>query len=392
MYCNNCGANVPEGLSYCPSCGVRLDQFKSQQNYQNQQPYQGLQYPQDTYEQPYQGLQYPQDTYEQPYQEHRYSQDTYDQTYQEHRYSQDTYDQSYQGYHYPQNTSHQPQGLQYPQDTYQQTQQDYKYQQQVSYTNDVNGVDNAGVYTSPAPQKKIKINWGKSIVSTIVSVSLVLGVPYIFREVKEQINRNSGSAASAIYEECAIRYADCIFVTEDEVLFEDSLAIDLVGFTDDVIGDMCTEAGLSKEEFYSYLSLENDSLISDAASVVALEYKTCNQRIRDLTRNEFGSANTDFAVKDCTKLNVEELQKIYDDINAIITQTGHDISSYLDKALVSEAYKININCIFDEIMQSEEYYSYDDINVYVINYNGEYKVLYDDIVFNGFLEAWLSEE
>ena len=69
MFCNNCGAQIPDGSPFCPSCGAQQAQQAQQQAYQ-QQP-QGYQQPyqQQGYQQPYQ-----QQAYQQPYQQQGYQQ------------------------------------------------------------------------------------------------------------------------------------------------------------------------------------------------------------------------------------------------------------------------------------------------------------------------------
>lgn len=78
MYCNNCGAQIPDGSPFCPSCGAQQTQQQAQQGYQ--QPQQGYQQPyqQQGYQQPYQ-----QQAYQQPYQQQGYQQPYQQQGYQQ---------------------------------------------------------------------------------------------------------------------------------------------------------------------------------------------------------------------------------------------------------------------------------------------------------------------
>ena len=74
MFCNNCGAQIPDNASFCPACGAGMSQ-QPQQGYQayqqpQQQAYQQPQ--QQAYQQPYQ-----QQGYQQPYQQQAYAQPGY---------------------------------------------------------------------------------------------------------------------------------------------------------------------------------------------------------------------------------------------------------------------------------------------------------------------------
>ena len=71
MICNRCGANIPDGLSACPSCGnaVSYSQgYQQPQPTQYQQP-QPTQYQQPQYQQPQVQYQQPQQQYQQPFQQ-----------------------------------------------------------------------------------------------------------------------------------------------------------------------------------------------------------------------------------------------------------------------------------------------------------------------------------
>ena len=52
VFCPNCGAQLPDGTTFCTSCGTPLGQQAAPQ--QPQQPQQVYQQPQQTYQQPYQ--------------------------------------------------------------------------------------------------------------------------------------------------------------------------------------------------------------------------------------------------------------------------------------------------------------------------------------------------
>ena len=79
MFCNNCGAQIPDGSPFCPSCGAQQAQQAQQQAYQQQpqgyqQPYQQQGYQQQAYQQPYQQQAYQQQGYQQPYGQQAYQQ------------------------------------------------------------------------------------------------------------------------------------------------------------------------------------------------------------------------------------------------------------------------------------------------------------------------------
>ena len=86
MFCRHCGAQLPDGSTFCSYCGQPVGQ---PQQPQQQQPQQVYQQPQ-TRQQPYQ-QQYPQQSYQQqPYQQ----QQSFQQPYQQPVYRQDPYAQS----------------------------------------------------------------------------------------------------------------------------------------------------------------------------------------------------------------------------------------------------------------------------------------------------------
>ena len=63
MYCKNCGTFIPDGISFCPSCGTVQDVAPEQKaSYPYQQP---QQQPQQQYQPPYQ------QQYQSPYQQYQ---------------------------------------------------------------------------------------------------------------------------------------------------------------------------------------------------------------------------------------------------------------------------------------------------------------------------------
>ena len=64
MFCPKCGAQLPDGTTFCTNCGAALSQQEAPQQAAPQQTYQQ---PQQGYQQPYQQQPY-QQTYQQPYQ------------------------------------------------------------------------------------------------------------------------------------------------------------------------------------------------------------------------------------------------------------------------------------------------------------------------------------
>lgn len=276
-------------------------------------------------------------------------------------------------------------------------QQSYQYQQpQQQFAPAINATatEDGPVFDSPAPKKKKgKI---KAFITSFISLCLVFGIraaiPYIVDETSDAVNRNAGSEASNAYEELAVTYCGYVFGTSDAAGFRNSIAFDAIGFTGDMIDYMCTQANCDAATYYAYFSDKYDENIYDTVSFFDADYRNSNKIIRKLITTEFGSTNTTFAVKKCKKMDADDLQKVYDEMNEPMVQAALDISMYLDEDLISEAYKVNVNCVFDERVKSDEYKSYDDIDIYVLNYNGEYKVLYDEMLLDMIFESWMDEE
>lgn len=272
-------------------------------------------------------------------------------------------------------------------------QQPQSQQQFYSATN-VNATQEVPVYDAPAPKKKS--GKFKAFLASFVSLCLVFAIraaiPYIVDEASDTVNRNAGSEASNAYEELAVAYCGYAFGISDAAGFRNSIAFDAISFTEDMVEYMCAKLDCDTSTYYAYFSDKYDENIYDTVSFFDADYRSSNKIIRNLITTEFGSTNTTFAVKKCKKMDADDLQKVYDEMNEPMVQAGLDISMYLDKDLISEAYKVNVNCVFDERVKSDEYESYDDIDIYVLNYNGEYKVLYDEMLLDMIFESWMEED
>lgn len=300
MYCKNCGANMPDGVVFCTSCGARFDQMYQQQPAMNQQPVQNQQIP---------------------------------------------------------------------------------------------SVSEIPAYEEkPAKKKKGKV---AAFISAFASILLIVGirfgVSFIVGETSDAINRNSGSEASNQYEELAVDYMNYVMVTSNPDAFMDDMAFDMVSFTEDVVEYLGAKNNYTAETFYAYVAAESNKNIYDAESFVEYDYEYNFDWFQSKIVQEFGSTATTFAVKSCKQLDLKEVEELYAEMNTEITKAGLDVSSYVDKDLVSEVYKVNINCVYDEVKQSDDYQSYENLYVYVVNYNGECKVLYDDFMIKGMIESWFEE-
>lgn len=233
----------------------------------------------------------------------------------------------------------------------------------------------------------------KIIVTVVISVFVLfmilggVGGYFLSRYILDNMNKPETE-----YEILAYDYVENYISTGDFTSFENSSAVDFSAIYEEMASFYSEYWEVTEEEYYQWLSDDYYTTITNSDELIKADFDYIFDSFTEIVDEEFGVHTYEIYMSSSEEMSAEDIEYFYEKIDGYLSQLDLSIEDFIDKSLVTEAYSVQIEYYIKGEKTSVEYSDYSFGEIIVINYGGEYKVLYDDYLIDWLYEMMIFEE